>query len=226
MSLDTHNSGSEQISSMARKPSHEQFDTLQVLRDHAFELFGRYGYEGVSIGDIAKLAKLSKGALYWHFPGKDALYLDCLRRLHSLFNQHIFDVMRSAADPIHGILAIFHGISRLMEDPRVARGVAGYWLIPPTPEAEAILTEQRAFEAASMKVIRETLRRGTEQGRLNLGDDLDDMSRAIISIIEVAILPLRHQSRADSQRTLGVLARTLFRAYASADDLLQQTRRL
>src|SRR5690349_14260102 len=65
-------------SRMPRKPAHEQFDTLQAIRDEAFTLFGRYGYDGVSIGDIAKAAKLTKGALYWHFHGKDELYLECL----------------------------------------------------------------------------------------------------------------------------------------------------
>src|SRR3546814_8131092 len=55
---------------MPRKPAHEQFDTIKAIADRAFELFGRYGYEGVSIGDIAKAAKLSKGALYWHLDRK------------------------------------------------------------------------------------------------------------------------------------------------------------
>src|SRR3546814_14751964 len=76
---------------MPRKPAHEQFDTIKAIADRAFELFGRYGYEGVSIGDIAKAAKLSKGALYWHFDGKEALYLQCLQRLHAIFDQYVFD---------------------------------------------------------------------------------------------------------------------------------------
>ena len=69
---------------MARKPANAQADTLQDIRDGAFALFGRYGYDGVSIDDIAKAAGLSKGALYWHFKGKDQLFLDCLKRLHAL----------------------------------------------------------------------------------------------------------------------------------------------
>jgi len=211
---------------MARKPSHEQFDTLQVLRDRAFELFGRYGYEGVSIGDIAKLAKLSKGALYWHFPGKDALYLDCLKTVQAIFNAHVFDAMRAEPDPIKAVLALFQGLSRLMEDPRVEKGIGGFWLIPAIPETSEIIASQKAFEAASVKVISDALRRGTEQGRLNLGGDLDDMSRAIIALVEAVVLPMRHLSRDEARRMLGVLARTLFRAYASSEDLLQQTRKI
>jgi len=40
------------------------------------------------------------------------------------------------------------------------------------------------------------------------------------------ILPLRHLSPDEVSRMMGVLARTLFRAYASADDLLALTRAL
>ena len=49
---------------MPRRPASEQGDTLREIREAAFNLFGRYGYDGVSVGDIAHAAKLSKGALY------------------------------------------------------------------------------------------------------------------------------------------------------------------
>lgn len=198
---------------MARKPAHEQFDTLKVLQDRAFDLFGRYGYDGVSIGDISAAAKLSKGALYWHYASKEALYLDCLQRLHALFNGYIFDPMRDEADPVRSLLALFAGIARLLKDPLVENGIAGFWLVPASPETAELEAAQRAFEARSMKVIEGVLGRGVELGRFDLGGDLEDMSRAIISVVEAVVLPLRHQTPDEVRRTLGALARTLFRAY-------------
>ncbi len=199
---------------MARKPAHEQFDTLKAIQDRAFDLFGRYGYDGVSIGDISTAAKLSKGALYWHYPSKEALFLACLKRLHALFDAYIFDTMRAPdIDPVAGVLALFRGISRLLQDPLVRNGVAGYWLVPDSPETTELAAEQRAFEARSIVAIRGVLSRGIEMGRFDLGGDLEDMSRAIISIVEAVILPLRYQSPEEVRGTLGVLARTLFRAY-------------
>lgn len=207
---------------MARKPAHEQFDTLKAIQDRAFDLFGRYGYDGVSIGDISTAAKLSKGALYWHYPSKEALFLACLRRLHSLFDSYIFDTMRQPGiDPVAGVLALFNGISRLLQDPLVQNGIAGYWLIPDSPETAVLAAEQRAFEARSELAIRDVLARGIEAGRFDLAGDLDDMSRAIISIVEAVVLPLRHQSPEDVRRTLAVLARTLFRAYDKSGVLPQ-----
>jgi TetR/AcrR family acrAB operon transcriptional repressor len=204
---------------MPRKPAHEQFDTLSALQDRAFELFGRYGYEGVSIGDIAKAAKLSKGALYWHFAGKEELFLECLRRLHAIFTEHVIEPMRGQSDAVLAIVVMFRGLEKLLRDPRVENGVAGYWLVPSTPETVRLVAEQRAFEVASQAAIGAVLSEGARQGSFDLGEDLEDMSKAIIALLEASILPLRHQEPDEVHRMISVLARTLFRAYARPEAL-------
>lgn len=198
---------------MPRKPAQEQGDTLVNIEQQAFELFGRYGYEGVSIGDIAKRTKLSKGALYWHFPGKEALFLHCQQKIHALFNEYIFHPMHAETRPGLGMLRLFEGLEMLLRDPRIKGGVTGYWLIPSTPETGDIAAAQRAFEQAAVATVQESLRRGEAAGLFDLGGDLDVMSRAIISIVEAVILPLRDQSPDEVHRILAVLAKTLFRAY-------------
>jgi len=209
---------------MPRKPAHEQFNTLKAIEDRAFELFGRYGYEGVSIGDIAKAARLSKGALYWHFQGKEDLYLHCLKRLHALFDLYIFDPMQAEPDALKSILRVFIGLRELLQDPRVEKGIAGYWLIPSTPETAALISTQRGFEGGAIATLREVLKRASAEGRLDLGGDLDDMAPALISLVEACVLPLRHMEPDEMQRILSVLARTLFRAYAKTDDAIALAR--
>lgn len=211
---------------MPLKPAHQRFDTLQAIRAQAFALFGRFGYEGVSIGDIARAAKLSKGALYWHFESKDALYLDCLGQLHALFNACIFDPMRAQQDGVARTLQLFSGLGQLAQDARVTTGIGGYWLMPSRPGTAQIQRAQRAFDQACFETMRETLRLAVEQGRFDFRGDLDEMARAIIALVEAVVLPLRHQSPEDVRRILGVLARSLFRAYATADDLVRLTRSL
>jgi TetR/AcrR family transcriptional regulator, acrAB operon repressor len=207
---------------MPRKPANQQGDTLKAIQDQAFQLFGRYGYEGVSIGDIAKRSKLSKGALYWHFSGKEALFLDCLKRLHAVFEHHIFVPMRTQAETAQAIFALFQGLERFLADPLVQSGIAGYWLIPSTPETAEISAAQRRFEQDAVATMKAVLQRAQQAGMIQLGDDIDDMSRAIISLVEAVVLPLRHQTPEEVHRLLRVLARTLFRAYA-APELLKLT---
>lgn len=210
---------------MPRRPASEQGDTLREIREAAFHLFGRYGYDGVSVGDIAHAAKLSKGALYWHFDGKSALFLVCLRRMHQIFDDSIFSPMREQPDAVNRVLGMFQGLSHLLQDPRITAGVSGYWLSINNARMPAIQATQAEFEARTAGIIREALALGISQGKFDLEDDLDDMSQAIIAIVEAIVLPLRNQSSDQVHRVLAVLARTLFRAYATSDEVLALARK-
>ena len=46
---------------------------LRIL-DASIELFSRYGFDKVSIGEIMRKAKLTHGAFYAHFDSKEALF--------------------------------------------------------------------------------------------------------------------------------------------------------
>lgn len=48
--------------------------TRQLLVSVARELFAERGYSGTSVEEIIQRAGVARGALYHHFPGKDALF--------------------------------------------------------------------------------------------------------------------------------------------------------
>jgi AcrR family transcriptional regulator len=48
--------------------------TRQALVDSAVEMFTKHGYAGTSLDAIARRARVTKGALYHHFSGKQALF--------------------------------------------------------------------------------------------------------------------------------------------------------
>ena len=49
--------------------------TRQRLLNGARDVFLKTGYQGATLDDIAAAAGFTKGALYWHFPNKQALFL-------------------------------------------------------------------------------------------------------------------------------------------------------
>ncbi|MGH8459557.1 MAG: TetR/AcrR family transcriptional regulator, partial [Nevskiales bacterium] len=79
---------------------------------------------------------------------------------------------------------------------------------------------QQAFEQRTSQILREALQLAMTQGSLDLRGDLDDMSRAIVAIMEAIILPLRQQGPDEVHRTLGVLARALLRAYSKDERIV------
>jgi AcrR family transcriptional regulator len=58
---------------------HRQTDhSRQRIQRAALGLFARYGYEGVSLQQIADAVGLHKSSLFHHYPGKSALFEDVL----------------------------------------------------------------------------------------------------------------------------------------------------
>lgn len=55
-------------------PKHHKLQTKDRILKSAADLFARYGFEKVSIGQIMKLAQLTHGAFYAHFESKEALF--------------------------------------------------------------------------------------------------------------------------------------------------------
>lgn len=58
------------------RPRREDYSesTREALVASAVELFTKHGYAGTSLDAIAKRARVTKGALYHHFSGKQALF--------------------------------------------------------------------------------------------------------------------------------------------------------
>ncbi len=52
----------------------KQEDTKQKILDQALELFSTYGYDSVSVGEIAKAVGIKAPSLYNHFPSKQAIF--------------------------------------------------------------------------------------------------------------------------------------------------------
>src|SRR5512136_204834 len=63
-------------------------DRRQQILDAAQQVFAAKGFEGASIKDLAKAAKISPGLLYWYFKDKTDLLVSLLtERIDSAFGQ-------------------------------------------------------------------------------------------------------------------------------------------
>ncbi|WP_375002881.1 TetR/AcrR family transcriptional regulator [Aeromicrobium sp. CTD01-1L150] len=86
----------------ARKTSRRQdysSSTKKALLDNAAQLFTAHGYAGTSLDEVVAAARVTKGALYHHFPSKLALFESVFLRLQEETTQQIQDRINSAKDP-------------------------------------------------------------------------------------------------------------------------------
>ena len=73
-------------------------ETANRIFSQALRIFLKKGYHGTSIDDITKAARLSKGALYWHFKDKEAL----LRKIIEEFEKSFLDQMIRTVEKVEG----------------------------------------------------------------------------------------------------------------------------
>jgi AcrR family transcriptional regulator len=83
---------------MARSRVLQKEATRERLFSEAMRLFEERGYEAVSIDDIVRHSRVARGTFYFHFPRKDDVLLEAVRRGEA----HI--VARMAAVPRPGPL--------------------------------------------------------------------------------------------------------------------------
>ena len=73
--------------------------TQRALVDVARDLFSRKGYAGTSLDEIVAGARVTKGALYHHFSGKQALFEAVFERVEEDAAKRIRKAIKGAKDP-------------------------------------------------------------------------------------------------------------------------------
>ena len=136
----------------------------QATRTHLIEvatqLFAARGYEGTSIEAVLAEAGVSRGSLYHHFAGKDALFWAVLEGIAARVGEQLAALERDAPDPVAGLRIGYLGWVRLASDPVVQQTV----LI----DAPAVLGWQRWREIDEQNLgwIKAALTYAADAGRI------------------------------------------------------------
>lgn len=73
--------------------------TKRALLDSATALFTDHGYAGTSLDEVVAAARVTKGALYHHFPSKLALFESVFTHLQTSSAEKIVRAIESSKDP-------------------------------------------------------------------------------------------------------------------------------
>ena len=86
--------------------------TRQLLVSVARRLFAEQGYADTSVEEIIRSAGVARGALYHHFPGKDALFRAVYEAVQADTAARIVTAAMGATDPWQGVRA---GLSAFLD---------------------------------------------------------------------------------------------------------------
>lgn len=73
--------------------------TRHALVDSAVDLFTRRGYAATSLDEVAKRSRVTKGALYHHFSGKQALFEAAFDAVESAAMTKLAEIVVGPGDP-------------------------------------------------------------------------------------------------------------------------------
>jgi TetR/AcrR family transcriptional regulator, acrAB operon repressor len=106
---------------MARRTKEDALATRHCLLDAAERVFQSKGVSATSLADIATAAGTSRGAIYWHFKDKAALYNAMIERV-SLPLEHAITGAPDRCDPLTSLRqAIMAALDKTANDPQTRR---------------------------------------------------------------------------------------------------------
>src|SRR5689334_2539725 len=134
--------------------------TKRALVEIAEELFTEHGYANTSLDQIVAGARVTKGALYHHFSGKQALFEAVFERVETDASRTIQRALKGKRDPWEKALAGLRAFLEVVQEPRYRRIVIS--------EGPAVLgyeryreQEERSTFANVVDIVRSVINAGT-----------------------------------------------------------------
>lgn len=171
-------------------------DTIAGILRAAAALFVARNYADVSMDDIAGASRLTKGALYHHFPSKEALYLEMMHRVLA-DKRRLFTLAGAqgagCAERLRNLTEAFFRMSRkeqrllrlIRRDAKIFRRAIRNDLI-------------RAYQAAVPEPIEAVLRQGMADGEIGRTDPRL-LSWYFVALVEVSLTRYASSVYADDE---------------------------
>ena len=169
--------------------------TRRELVAIATRLFATNGYDGTSVDDVLREAGISRGALYHHFAGKDALFEAVLEAVEAKVAETLVEAARGVRDPVEVLRAGCAAWLRLAQEPTV-RQIA----LVDAPTAVGWRKWREIDERYALGLLKTTLRAAAADGRLHR-DSVDVLAHMLLAALaEVALVVARAPDPAAAAR--------------------------
>jgi TetR/AcrR family acrAB operon transcriptional repressor len=172
-----------------RKTKEEAAVTRATLLRTALSVFSAKGYAAATLEDVAKAAKVTRGAIYWHFKSKADLYNTLVQEFSARGDLVVQQALSEGGTLVEILRRIFIRICALIEEDQEVRAVMELALFKTglAPELQTGRKKQVQAGNALLAGIAQAMQQGIAQGVLR--DDIDptDMARAFIAFQNGAI---------------------------------------
>ncbi len=158
--------------------------TYAALVDSAATCFFENGFAATSLDEVAKRARVTKGAIYHHFASKRDLFMAVLERQVEVSSGALLKAGLEAPDPWSSVVASIDALLESISDPITQRLC---WVEGPT--ALGFEDWWECGERHQIEVIRTLLGRAAEGGVLQV-EDLDMLAHVIFGAVCAGVLAM------------------------------------
>jgi AcrR family transcriptional regulator len=152
--------------------------TRRAILDAAADVFTRHGYPSVTIKDIADGAEMTKGAVYFHFPNKEALAVAVTEEFYRRLNEIITPALEGDRSSPSTVADVLLRTARAFRDDVYVKAGSRLQIERPYIKAE-MPVPYVGFTA----LITELLRECREADRLPRDTDPEALGRVLVSAL-------------------------------------------
>ena len=165
--------------------------TKAVIIDAALNLAAQIGLEGLSIGAVAEITKMSKSGVFAHFGSREELQISVIREYHARFEQEVFFPSIKAPRGVPRLRQIFQNwmkrTSTEIDSGCIYISGASEFDDRPGPVRDALVESVSIWQAAVLRAVEQAQSVG------HLRADAD--ARQIAFEIHGLILALHYEAR-------------------------------
>jgi len=165
--------------------------TKAVIVDAALALAAQIGLEGLSIGAVAEITKMSKSGVFAHFGSREELQISVVREYHARFEQEVFFPALEAPRGLPRLRAMFANwmkrTSAEIDSGCIYISGASEFDDRPGPVRDALVESVSIWQAAVLRAIVQSKSEG------HLRADADE--RQLAFEIHGLILALHYEAR-------------------------------
>jgi TetR/AcrR family acrAB operon transcriptional repressor len=172
-----------------KRTKEEAVVTRATVLKAALSVFSKKGYAAATLDDVAKTAKVTRGAIYWHFKGKADLYNTLVEEMSARGASVVEQAVAEGGTLIDILRRVFISQCVLIEEDKEAQAVMELALFKTGLDPDLQAGRRKQIEAGNALIagIADAMKMGISQGILR--DDMDptDMARAFIAFENGAI---------------------------------------
>jgi AcrR family transcriptional regulator len=158
--------------------------TRAQVMDAATTLMAERGFDGTSVDDIAKAARVAKGTIFYNFGNKDQLFLEVMRSCA----RRMVDRLHAATDGRHGPEALDFLVRSQLEATREHPDLVRFFMAELYRSRELWRGELREIREDVVRAARELIVQSQLRGSADPDVDPDVAAGLLIAVVLVAAL--------------------------------------